>query len=181
MFLLSVFLLLTVFFEGFGKDVTDNIVYMIFGDKRFYYFFTYYFIGYYYASRKPSLNNDYLVISLIVGTILYGFSESEILIGLGKTVANISIILLTLSFCVNSDYKSSFLAKIGRVSLPIYLWHVAPLLILKKLPITENIYYLSSMIIFTIFIYALILLEGKSNLADKYLYGVVPGITKKSR
>lgn len=149
MFLLSVFLLLTVFFEGFGKDVTDNIVYMIFGDKRFYYFFTYYFIGYYYASRKPSLNNDYLVISLIVGTILYGFSESEILIGLGKTVANISIILLTLSFCVNSDYKSSFLAKIGRVSLPIYLWHVAPLLILKKLPITENIYYLSSMIIFT--------------------------------
>lgn len=179
--IVSCFFFLTIIFEGLEPNISDSIWYESLGDKRFYYFFTYYFCGYYLSSRKLSLNKDIVAFLFLVGITLYGYSTNDLLVGLGKTVANISIIIILFSLLEYSNYKSSFLEKIGRVSLPIYLWHVAPLLILKNLPISESMYYSVSTIFFILFIYLFVAYEGKSTLTNKYIYGVSPDLAASTK
>tara|TARA_R110002012_G_scaffold144631_1_gene302839 strand:+ start:1110 stop:2072 length:963 start_codon:yes stop_codon:yes gene_type:complete len=175
---LVIFSLLTIYFEGHGQYASDSTLYKLLGDKRFYYFFIYFYTGYYFSSRKLSIDKDIILSIFIIGLLCYGYSNNNFLIGMGKSVANISLILLSLSLLQSSAYKSRFLGVIGKVSLPIYLWHVLPLIVLKKLPISEFEYYSLSVIIFMSFIFILIKLENKNYLLDKYLYGVSRSTTR---
>jgi fucose 4-O-acetylase-like acetyltransferase len=173
------FSLLVVFFEGHGQHMHDGTVYKLLGDKRFYYFFIYFYAGYYLSSRQLNIDKDMTLSIFVIGLLCYGYSDNAFLIGLGKSVANISMILLLLSSFKNAVYKSSFLGVIGKVSLPIYLWHVLPLIILKKLPISVFEYYSLSAFIFISFICIVVKFENKSYLLDKFLYGVAKSITSK--
>ena len=169
--LIVTFIASTIFFEGYGQNVSNHLLFKIFGDKRFYYFFSYFYLGYFLSNKKFKINFDLMVSLLIIGLLIYGYGQNAILIGIGKTVANICLIIVIFSLIEKNSYKSTFLAKVGEVTLPIYLWHVAPLLILKKLPISENMYYLSSIIFYFVFIFVIVKFKHASKVVDKYIYG----------
>jgi len=66
------------------------------------------------------------------------------------------------------------LTTIGRISLPIYLWHMVPMFLLKGWDVHQAlpmVYYAVS-VVSTLFItFVVIKLEGRSRLLDKILYG----------
>jgi len=69
----------------------------------------------------------------------------------------------------------SLLADLGRLSLPIYLWHVVPMFILKGLGIHQTLavlYYFLSVIFMLALIWCVIRFEGRSALLDRWFYGV---------
>lgn len=73
-----------------------------------------------------------------------------------------------------SSITASTLAGIGRNSLPIYLWHVVPLFILKGFDIHQThvlAYYLASIILIIFICAAILKLEGKSRFLNRVLYG----------
>ncbi|MBY8088335.1 acyltransferase family protein [Vibrio fluvialis] len=163
----------TVFFESYGQNISNEIIYKLLGDKRFYYFYSYFYLGYLLSKTKRSLPTEVLITLLTLSVMLYSYAQSSLVIGLGKVIANASLICIVINILQNStNYTSMFLAKIGQVSLPIYLWHIAPIIILKKLNLSNDVYYLSSMLTFSVFIIMAIQVKGKSRLIDKYFYGI---------
>lgn len=73
-----------------------------------------------------------------------------------------------------SSIMTSTLASIGRNSLPIYLWHVAPLFILKGFDIHQShvlAYYLASIVLVTSICTVILKLENKSRFLNRVLYG----------
>jgi fucose 4-O-acetylase-like acetyltransferase len=170
---LLLFASFAILYEGWGQlSINENIVLKLFGDKRFYAYFFFYYLGYFISTRKVKINEEVSFAIFIVGLLIYGYSNNQLLIGFGKTISNIIIIIILLNFFQKSSYTSLFMAKIGKVSLPIYLWHVFPLIVLKKLSLSEAEYYLLSVILITSFIYAVIKLQGGSAVTDKYVYGI---------
>jgi fucose 4-O-acetylase-like acetyltransferase len=173
--MLTIFSLVAFYFEGYGQNARDGIIYHSLGDKRFYYYFIYFYVGYYFSSRKFDINRDLVLATIIVGLMVYGYAANQFIAGIGKAITNVSLILYLFSSIINSDYHSTFLAKIGRVSLPIYLWHVLPLIALKKIPMPDYSYYLVSVLVFASLVLFFVKLEGKTHFLDRYLYGVVHG------
>lgn len=70
--------------------------------------------------------------------------------------------------------NSKILAAIGRNSLPIYLWHVAPLFILKGFDLHQTqtvLYYCVSVIAITLICALVMKFENKSPYLNRVLYG----------
>ena len=66
------------------------------------------------------------------------------------------------------------LVAMGRISLPIYLWHFVPMFLLKGFGIhltNPLLYYAVSIVTVGLIIAALIGLENKSRLLDRVVYG----------
>jgi fucose 4-O-acetylase-like acetyltransferase len=171
-FFLIVFTFVTFFFEG-GQYISDSVAYKLLGDKRFYYYFIYFYAGYYMSTRMPDVNEYLVYFLLVVGFLFYGYSSNELLNGVGKCIANLCMIALLLPALQRISCGIRFLTEIGKVSLPIYLWHVLPLIVLKRLPLPENEYYLLSTLVLLLFVYVIMKFKGRSVLMDKYVYGIV--------
>lgn len=171
----TIFLVLTLYFETYLQwDLHQNFFYKMLGDKRFYYFFSYFAFGYLLAQYKHYLTywSKYFVIVIGVGLLLFNLATFDYLVGFGKVLTNLGLIGLVVYICEYQKIPSSkTLAKIGVVSLPIYLWHVAPMLILKKLPISLSIYYGVSLLFFMLFIAMIIYFEDKNAIINRIFYG----------
>lgn len=66
------------------------------------------------------------------------------------------------------------LVAMGRVSLPIYLWHVVPMFLLKGWDIHQTqtwLYYAVSVVGVSLIVAILLKMEGKNRLTDKLVYG----------
>ena len=67
------------------------------------------------------------------------------------------------------------LIDMGRHSLPIYLWHVVPLFILKGLDVHQNqlfLYYIISLICSVLIVFLVLRFENKSKCSNRIFYGV---------
>ncbi|HIF9371760.1 TPA: acyltransferase family protein [Photobacterium damselae] len=171
-FIVLAFLCSTFFFEAYGQNISDSIVYKAFGDKRFYYFFVYFYFGYLYSRKNRYLNVEISMLFIILGLFLFYYSENDIFIGIGKTITNIAIANIVLFLLINIDsYKSLFLAKIGYSSLPIYLWHVAIVDILKNFNLVEWLYYILAFCSMIVFISLTIYMSDKNKILNTMYYG----------
>lgn len=176
--ILTLFLALTIYFETHLQwNLHDNPIYQWLGDKKFYYFYSYFLLGFLLCQLKNKITFKLLpILLMIIGLGLYignlmNFVNIELLRGIDKVMTNMGLIILVIQYCQKRLGHDNFLAKIGNVSLPIYLWHVFPLLVLQKLNLPEIQYYLFSFIVFTVFIVMSIYLNGKNPYIDKYFYG----------
>lgn len=171
--LIGFFLCLTIFFEGYGQNIYDNFIYKALGDKRFYCFYGYFLIGFLLKDNKlkNKITFGILIVTLLLGVFLYMTSISPVMKGLGKTVANLSLIVLTIECLKTTSFGFGVLAKIGMVSLPIYLWHLLPILMLKKTITDLYLYYLLASLLLMAFIVLILRMEGFSAMSDKLLYG----------
>ena len=175
--LLCLFFMVTVFFESYSQyGLFDNVIYKLIGLKHFYYFFFYFYTGYFLGKNKINIPIDIVIVVLVVSVMVYGNTSLNILSGFGKVIANISIIYLVINLCSSEfsiRYKSTIFSIIGRLSLPIYLWHVAPLLVLKSFHLSNEIYYSTSVIVFVCCVFILRKLEGKNKHIDLLVFGKV--------
>lgn len=171
----AIFIALTLYFETYLQwGLHQNFVYKILGDKKFYYFFSYFAFGYLLAQYKHQLTywSKYFVVAIGVGLLSFNLATFDYVVGFGKVLTNLGLIGLVIWGCECQKIPSSkTLAKIGMVSLPIYLWHVAPMLVLQKLPLSLSMYYVGSFIFFIFFIAMVIYFEDKSVIINRIFYG----------
>ncbi|ENJ2863932.1 acyltransferase family protein [Vibrio parahaemolyticus] len=171
-FICFVFFASTIYFEGYGQDAFQGTVYHLLGDKRFYYFFSYFYLGYLLSKFKFKMSFDFIIASLLLSFVVYTYSDAPLILGLAKFTANISLILIFITlFGFGANYFSSFFSKVGMVSLPIYLWHVLPILFLKKISLNDSEYYSFSLVVISIFLIIVVNFKGRFKFLDKYFYG----------
>lgn len=165
-----IFVGLTILFSGYSSDISDVEELKFLGDKRFYYFFTYFYMGYLISIGKININTYILSFFFVVGILIYSLSGSKFDVGLGEFIANSSLILIAIPV-MSRVGGIGFLSKIGKNSLPIYLWHVLPFLALKHIGMELSHYYIVSFVFFSVFIYLTIRLNGKNKWLNRYFYG----------
>ena len=74
-----------------------------------------------------------------------------------------------------STYSSPLIESIGRLSLPIYLWHVLPLFFLKGFDVHEThlgIYYAVAVVSSILIVWLVLRFEHHSQWLDRWVYGV---------
>lgn len=171
--LICIILGLTVFFEAYGQwKLLNHTIYFWLGDKRFYYFFSYFLFGFYLAKNRVAVNRLMITAILFISLAIYCLSELTLLQGVAKTVANFCIIYLAIRIAEQSaNAKANLLAKIGSVSLPIYLWHVLPIQTLQRSAHSLEQYYLFSAGSFTLFILIIIWLNDRNKFLNLLFYG----------
>lgn len=155
--------------------------------KKVIYFFGFFLFGAWLRtsnSRKfRLLFNDFKVLPV---TLIMAFSALYLLnIGVERSlfrafvwgVLNIALITFLIDMATSNIHaKSSIVSEIGRNSLPIYLWHVIPLFILKGFDFHQThtlVYYFVGSISMLLITIAILRLEGKNKWIDRGLFGVV--------
>ncbi len=144
------------------------------GDKRFYCYYFYFAFGYFLSSRRLTFSLHVSVLALMLFLFAYVSFEGEWLSALFEVFANCAIIFIVFRVCQGSVFSSSSLfVRVGRITLPIYLWHVLPILLAKKaiLPHGDVAYYLFSCVFMVLLAFILLWLERKSNFIDLIFYG----------
>ncbi len=107
--------------------------------------------------------------------------QKELLKGAGWLIMNLSLIVISVVWMMTSHKHRSdpkggmaVLTTMGRISLPIYLWHMLPMFLLKGFDIHQShtvVYYIVSVVCTTMIVMALIKFENKSGLLNKTVYG----------
>ena len=145
------------------------------GDKRFYGYVLYFWLGFYLRrvtgfSSKSVMLMATLFLASVVG---YLSSEQKLIRSIMQVVANVAIIPLVIFWCKKAILQDGrFIARLGQVSLPIYLWHVLPLLVLSQLfPVGGLGYYALSTASCLLIAVIFVRLEGKSKRVDALFYG----------
>ena len=125
-----------------------------------------------------------ILISAAVYLIHIG-PEKSMLKGGAWLIMNCGLILVSIKWVqtrlsakrakpVQSSLANNTLVAMGRVSLPIYLWHVVPMFLLKGWDIHQTqpwLYYPLSVIGVTLIVVILLKMEGKNRLMDRLVYG----------
>lgn len=186
----------TWFFESVSQwGLSSHWLYQAVGDKRFYYFFSYFLLGFLWANRQnfaiyvQIVRLERYFYPLTVGLLLFsglGLYVATVknfifTSGFFKIIFNDILIIVclrwaeniaTLPICYQQNRLRRILARIGQVSLPIYLWHVLPILLLKQRFANQIInYYWVSGIVLSVLIGLFIVLEDKSLWLNRWLYG----------
>lgn len=95
---------------------------------------------------------------------------------------NIVLIVIMISWIEKKpDMSNRPLEWIGINSLPIYLWHVLPIMVAYKIGADSALKYYGSAVVLLIFGFALIFILRKSAFASKYLLGLPPSISPSAR
>ena len=155
--------------------------------KKVIYFFGFFVFGAWLrtsASEKfRSLLNDFKVLPITL--ILACASLYLLKIGIDKSlfratiwvVLNVTLITFLIDAATsNTKTKASLVSNIGRNSLPIYLWHVVPLFVLKGFDVHQThalVYYCLGAISMVLIVFAILSLEGKRKWVDRVFFGVV--------
>jgi peptidoglycan/LPS O-acetylase OafA/YrhL len=119
------------------------------GDKRLYEYFVFFYFGYYLRNSAFAKNIPFvLIMSIVIAFFclrLLGFwyvlvplINALIFIGL-----NISLIIFCTHYISSVRLRGeSFFSFVGVNSLPIYLWHIMPLLVMRQLSIDVRYPYI---------------------------------------
>jgi fucose 4-O-acetylase-like acetyltransferase len=157
--------------------------------KKLFYFFSFFVFGAWLRSDQSNLLRIWIqkraTVLLVFSVLLSAIYLSEIgelanlLRGVTWWWLNIILIALAVPWSKNLDLtpspRNTFLVGIGRNSLPIYLWHVVPLFLLKGLHVHQSnpiLYYALSGISIAVIVYLILFLENKSTWLNRTLYGV---------
>lgn len=165
--------------------------------KKVAYFFLFFIFGAYIRVAKNNkwlaLATDFKVLPMtvilacaFVYIMAIGDQNSPIK-GFTWLLMNLLLIVVCTNFITsvpraNSKGKKSFrlsrtnliLAGVGRNSLPIYLWHVAPLFVLKGFDIHQSaplLYYAVSVVTITLLCATILFLENKNRTINMFIFG----------
>ena len=158
-----------------------------FVNKKVFYFFSFFLFG---ASLRNSVDQIrqlfqqfrwFFAATLVVAFIVYlhhiGFEKS-----LARSIAwfALNMILIGLvvpplmSTHINSHQVNTVIVNMGRNSLPIYLWHVLPLFLLKGFDIHQNhvtLYYCCAVIANIAIVWLVLRLENVTKTSNRIFYG----------
>jgi len=148
--IVSVFI--TLLWKLYHSYFDDIFIIKLMGDKRLYFLFSFFFIGHLLRTLPVRVNNILLLLSCLflysLRIVCFYKQLPILLIEINWLLLNISLILLLLGNIDGSTTKvlplNSLFTFIGKYSLPIYLWHVIPTLILQSFrlhQITPLVYY----------------------------------------
>jgi fucose 4-O-acetylase-like acetyltransferase len=150
-----------------------QIAYYI-GDKRYYYYFIFFYFGYllrnYDAVFTTSIKVNFLI-ALISGIILFFFVQSAtFLYSFSFIIFNLSVILLLIRYAqYKKDVNIPLISDLGSYTLPVYLWHMAPLYLMWKV---RDLYHIHGLLyisaFFSLFILMVyLILKTKNTLFNK--------------
>jgi len=160
--------------------------------KKVVYFFAFFLFGVWLKtpeSRKLiSLVNSFNILPaalVMLCAVIYMVNigpDKELVKGLAWLLMNLCLLVIAVAWIQRENKqkqkKSSgirnHLISMGRNSLPIYLWHMLPMFLLKGFDIHERnttAYYLVSAVSVTLIVLILIRLENKSSISNRLFYG----------
>lgn len=159
--------------------------------KKVIYFFSFFLFGAWLrtagSKKLRTLFSQFKILPMVVITACAGLYLINI--GVDKSlfkagawlILNLALITLLIDSATSKpSVKSSIITAIGRNSLPIYLWHVVPMFILKGFDIHQSyplVYYFAASISMVLIVFAVLRLEGgkegRNKLIDRCLFGKV--------
>ena len=162
-------------------------VFAPFLSKKVVYFFSFFLFGAWLktsgSERFRSLFREFKALPLAVLLLCASVylleigGDKSLLKALVWSVLNLVLITVLIEKAIsNGLLKPSLISGIGRNSLPIYLWHVAPLFLLKGFDIHQThvfLYYGVATISMMLIVALVLKFEARSKLLNKCLYGVV--------
>lgn len=151
-FMLVLLFIFSAFWIGnYGFSGEVKTFYLI-GDKRFYYDFLFLFFGYYLRNTPSKFNTKWLIpssvfiCSALYILILNSKAEISFVYSSSWVIFNLALIYITLRLAsIFSSITIPLINQIGQASLPIYLWHIVPLLIIREV-FTGYFYVLSYLV-----------------------------------
>lgn len=154
--------------------------------KKVFFYAYFFFLGMVCRSYLDSWHQivKRLLLPLIaVSVICAGFYIQQC--GLPKTafvalawfILNTILVLLTLNWILNEHrpQPAKLITLMGRHSLPIYLWHVLPMFLLKGFNIHQtypSLYYLLSIASCILIVYMVAKFENRYSTLNRWFYGV---------
>lgn len=157
-------------------------------NKKVVYFFSFFLFGAWLRTINLEtvlgfIKNfrNLLIVSLVISSFFYlkhiGF-EPKTIRGIAWLVLNMVLMILLLpqmkSLALPETKINQTIVAMGRNSLPIYLWHVAPLFLLKGFDVHQNaivFYYLCAVISSIFLVWVILSFEGKNGISDRLIYG----------
>jgi len=164
--------------------------------KKVVYFFGFFLFGAWLKTEQSSKLIRFIGSFNILPAVLVMFCaviylvnigpDKEPVKGLAWLMMNVSLIAIAVAWLqqvnVTGKNKSSkgpprlsnVIVSLGRISLPVYLWHVVPMFLLKGVDFhTQNplIYYLVSIVTVSFMLILLLALENRSRLLNKLIFG----------
>lgn len=157
-------------------------------NKKVVYFFSFFLFGAWLRTINletvlgfVNKFRNYLFVALVISSFFYlkhiGF-EPKTIRGIAWLVLNMTLMLLLLpqmkSFAFRETKINQAIVAMGRNSLPIYLWHVAPLFLLKGFDVHQNaiaLYYICSVVASILLVWLILRYEGRNRICDRLIYG----------
>ena len=191
---LTVTALVSLYWASVPKDQQLALLALI-TSKKVCYFFSFFLFGAWLRSDGSqgfrhvvgAYQKTIFVLSLVLGAIYLTQigQAANPLRGPTWWVMNVLLISLAIPWSQNLKLASpsannaqkpinQALIGMGRQSLPIYLWHVVPLFILKGLDVHQNqltLYYLISIFSSVLIVFLVLKFEGKSRWSNRVFYG----------
>ncbi len=182
---LVIFLVASLVWAGVSKVELGPIVTPLLSKKVIYFFSFFLFGAWLRTSSSTSFRRVFtsfrvlpiaLVLFCAVPYLLNIGPEKSWIKAVSWLVLNLSLIAVLIQAAVTGKQsKPSMVSAIGRNSLPIYLWHMLPMFLLKGFDIHQShvlIYYAVALTSSLLITFAILKLEGKSKLSDRCLFGV---------
>lgn len=153
--------------------------------KKLIYFFCFFLFGAWLrttGSKKfRTLFSQFKILPMVLISACAGFYLIQI--GADKSLPKALVWLLLNAALItvlidsaqsNTTIKASIISAIGRNSLPIYLWHLLPIFILKGFDIHQThtlIYYFVASVSMVFIVFAVLRLESRNKWIDRGLFG----------
>lgn len=189
--LLVLFLALTLVWATFStSDLWPAMSVLL--SKKATYFFSFFLFGAWLktpSSRKlMQLVSAFRVLPaalVMLCAVIYLMdigANKEPLKGAAWLIMNLSLIAICVAWFTSAKTSKSkkygsgktALAAMGRISLPIYLWHMVPMFLLKGFDVHQShtiVYYAASVAGVAVIVGLLLKLENKSTVLNKLIYG----------
>jgi fucose 4-O-acetylase-like acetyltransferase len=188
-------LAVTAIWSMFAGATLPNISALLVS-KKVVYFFSFFLLGAWLRTdagsrwlRSVTMINALPPALILISAAIYLMHigpDKSVLKGVAWLIMNCVLILISVKWIqarvaakANKASKQSLinytLVAMGRVSLPIYLWHVVPMFLLKGWDIHQTqtgLYYSVSVASVSLIVVILLKMEGKSKLMDKLVYGI---------
>jgi fucose 4-O-acetylase-like acetyltransferase len=140
---------LSFYNPGDGKEIA-----YYFGDKRFYYDFIYFYFGYMLRNYPTLIRFNFwlYVFFLLLTTYTIFFLHLSLpgfLYSVSSLFFNLSLIFLVITLSLKStNIRIPIFTALGSYTLPIYLWHILPLLLMIKI---KNTYHIDGITYFSLY------------------------------
>jgi len=182
---LIAFLLVSLVWAGVPKPELAAFVAPLLS-KKVIYFFSFFLFGAWLRTKSSAafrrLFTSFRVLPIALALLcavpylLNIGPEKSWLKAVSWLLLNLSLITLLIQASITGKQsKPSIVSEIGRNSLPIYLWHMLPMFLLKGWDIHQShvlIYYAVAVVSTLLITLVILRLEGKSKLSDRCLFGV---------
>lgn len=147
---------LTFFWLSFFQEGPSSEFLYYLGDKRYYYYFVFLYFGYLLRNYSETFQiPTWLAFAIFTLSALYLFISNDhksmnFLHSFNFLLFNLSFIFLTIYLAKRfSNIKIPIISQLGAITLPVYLWHILPLLFIWKL---RDIYHINGLLYIGLFI-----------------------------